>query len=76
MATEDWELVHKGFWGRKDDSLKHIHVAASKDVTKGHLVKTPYIFWAAVYSGDPFLVRGFNTKAKAEAFAERYMRSH
>ncbi len=79
MALKDWEKAREDKWAityNKINSLKHLNIARSKDVIIGYKVKTPYITWVAVYSGDPIFLKGAKTKAQAIKFAKQYMRKH
>ena len=79
MALKDWEKAREDKWAityNKINSLKSLQIARSKDVTIGYKVKTPYIIWVAVYSGDPIFLKGAKTKAQAMKEAKDYMRKH
>ena len=68
---DKWAITYN-----KDDSLKHLHIARSKDVVIGDKVNTPYIVWVAVYSGGPYFLKGATTLNQAKRIAIQFMKSN
>jgi len=73
MALKDWKQVREGYFVRKDNRIKIVHIFKNKIQSE---IKNRDVYYVDINDYFFYGVKSFKTKSQALAYAREYMRNH